>query len=262
MKHPLRKKEGSMESQRFSVEAAEVPWKSLPLDGGGEVQMQMYLKGTDGGPEAVRARISEGYKVEPHFHMAAQFQLLLEGTMEFPTFRLDAPAVHYTEHNVPYGPFVVSQGHDMFVLHTKPGGVAMMQDKERRRQANTRGREITRCAHEVEWEPMPGYQGARRKVLIPENAGPAVEIIELPPGAELTAEAPTYGRYEVILSGSARADGKELGPKGLRFVAAGEQVTPLTCGLEGATVIVMTYDQDAAQSYGGSTAEAVAAMEK
>ncbi len=71
-----------MDMQRFAVEPSEVPWKSLALDGGGEVQLQMYLKGADDGPEAIRARISEGYEVEPHFHLAAQFQLLLDGTME------------------------------------------------------------------------------------------------------------------------------------------------------------------------------------
>src|SRR5262249_28458543 len=251
-----------MDMHGFVVEPCEVSWKSLALEGGGEVQLQMYLKGADGGAEAVRARISEGYEVEPHFHLAAQFQLLLEGTMKFPTFQLDAPAVHYTEHNVPYGPFVVSRGHDMLVLHTQPGGVIMMRDKERRRQANTRGREITCCAHEVEWEPLPGHAGARRKVLIPASQGPSAEILECPAGMTFTAEAPVYGRYEVILTGSAEVDGKRLGPKGLRFVAAGEQAAPLQCGPDGATVIVLTYDQDAAASYGGSTAEVIARMEK
>jgi hypothetical protein len=251
-----------MDTHRFVIESADVPWKSLALDGGGQVQLQMYLKGAAGGPEAVRARISEGYEVEPHFHLAAQFQLLLEGSMTFPIFRLDAPAVHYTEHNVPYGPFITSKDHDMLVLHTKPGGVIMMRDKERRRQANARGRELTRCAHEVEWEPMPGYEGARRKVLIPASAGPAVEIIECPPHTELTAPTPVYGRYEVVYRGSVSADGKQLGPKGLRFIAAGETAGPLTCGPEGATVIVLTFDQDAAQSYGGSTEEVLARMEK
>lgn len=251
-----------MDTQHFVVEPAEIPWKSLALDGGGEVQLQMYLKGADDGPEAIRACISEGYEVEPHFHLAAQFQLLLDGTMEFPTFRLDAPAVHYTEHNVPYGPFTVSRGHDMLVLHTKPGGVIMMRDKERRRQANTRGREITCCAHEVDWEPLPGHAGARRKVLIPENEGPSVEVVECPPGMEFAAGVPVYGRYEVILTGSAWVDGKPLGPKSLRFVSVGEQAAPLKCGPEGATLIVLTYDQDAAQSYGGSTAEVIAEMEK
>ncbi len=251
-----------MDSQHFIVEPAAVPWKTLALDGGGETQLQMYLKGADGGPEAIRARISEGYEVEPHFHLAAQFQLLLEGSMQFPTFRLDAPAVHYTEHNVPYGPFVVSRGHEMFVLHTKPGGVVMMRDKERRRQANTRGRELTCCAHEVEWEPLPGHAGARRKVLISESAGPSAQIIECPPGMVFALEAPTYGRYEVVLNGSASAAERQLTPKSLRFVAPGEEAPPLQCGPEGATLIVLTYDQDAAESYGGSTEEAIARMEQ
>jgi hypothetical protein len=251
-----------MDSQQLIVEPTAVPWKTLALDGGGETQLQMYLKGADGGAEAIRARISEGYEVEPHFHLAAQFQLLLEGSMQFPTFRLDAPAVHYTEHNVPYGPFVVSGGHEMFVLHTKPGGVVMMRDKERRRQANTRGREISCCAHEVAWEPLPGQSGARRKVLIPASDGPSAQMIECPPGMVLTNETPTYGRYEVVLSGSASVGERQLAPKSLRFVGSGEAAPPLVCGPEGATVIVLTYDQDAAESYGGSTEEAIARMEQ
>jgi hypothetical protein len=247
-----------MDTHRFVIESSTVPWKSLAREGGGTTQIQMYLRGTDGGPEAIRAQISEGSTVEPHFHQAAQFQLLLEGTMTFPAFRLDAPAVHYTEHNVPYGPFTVSNGHDMLVLHTKPGGVVMMRDKDHRRQANTRGREITCCAHEVEWEPLPGYDSARRKVLIPPSAGVSAEIIDCPPSMELPAPAPAYGRHEVVYRGSVFVDGKQLGPKDLRFVAAGEEAVPLRCGSEGATVIVLTYDQDAAQSYGGSTEESIA----
>ena len=184
--------------------------------------------------------ISEGSTVEPHFHQAAQFQLSLEGTMTFQTFRLDAPAVHYTEHNVLYGPFTVSNGHDMLVLHTKPGRVIMMRDKVQRRQANTRGRGITRCAHEVEWEPLPGDESARRQVLIPPSAGVSAEIIECPPHMELSAPTPAYGRYEVVYRGSVFVDGKQLGPKDSRFVAAGKEAVPLRCGPEGATVIVRT----------------------
>ena len=99
-----------MDPQQCIVEPSAVPWKTLPLDGGGEAQLQLYLTGRDGGPEAIRAQISEDYTVEPHFHYAAQFQVLLEGSMAFPLVRLEAPAVHYTEHNTPYGPFTVSGG--------------------------------------------------------------------------------------------------------------------------------------------------------
>jgi hypothetical protein len=68
-----------MTGQTFTVDPTTVPWKSLTLEQGGIVELQMYLKGTDGGPEAIRAKISDGYEVEPHFHLAAQFQLLLRG---------------------------------------------------------------------------------------------------------------------------------------------------------------------------------------
>ena len=181
--------------------------------------------------------------------------------MTFPTFRLNAPAVHYTEHNVPYGPFIV-QGHDMLVLHTKPGGVVTMRDKERRREANTRGREFTCCAHEVEWEPLPGYDGARRKILIPATRGPSAEIIDCTPHMELPVPVVAYGRYEVVYQGSVFAEGKELGPKSVRFVAPGQCPASLVCGPGGATVIVLTYDEDAAHSYGGSTEEVLARMEQ
>ena len=250
-----------MDTHRFAVEPSEVPWKTLALDGGGEAQLQMYLRGEDGGPEAVRARISEGYEVEPHFHLATQFQLLLEGSMEFPTFRLNAPAVHYTERKVPYGPFKVSQ-HDMLVLHAKPAGVVMMRDKRRRYQANTRGREISCSAHEGGWEPLAGYPDVRQKVLIPAVRGPSAQLIDCPPHMEFAPGVPAYGRYEVVLSGSALVDGKSLEPKGLRFVEAGQAAPPLVCGPGGVRLIVLTFDEDAARSYGGSTQDAIQGMEE
>ncbi|MGE0827068.1 MAG: hypothetical protein AB7G75_25545 [Candidatus Binatia bacterium] len=251
-----------MATQAIAVNPASVPWRLLTLERGGSAQIQMYLPGTDGGAEAVRARIKDGYEVEPHFHLAAQFQLLLAGTMTFPTFTLAAPAVHYTEHNVPYGPFIVNGGHDMLVLHAKPGGVISMNDRERRRQANTRGRELTCCAQEVEWEPLPGHAGARHKVLIPARRGPSAEIVECPPQMELAVPMSPYGRYEVVYQGSVVVDGQELGPQGLRFVDAGQAAPPLAAGPQGATVILLSFDADAARGYGGNTEEVLARMEQ
>ena len=244
------------------VEPASLAWKTLPLDGGGEAQLQLYLTGTDGGPEAIRAQISEDYTVEPHFHYAAQFQVLLEGAMAFPLVRLDAPAVHYTEHNTPYGPFTVSAGHDMLVLHTRPGGLAVMRDKKRRWRANVRGRELTRCAHEVEWQPMPGYPHARRKLLIPPSFGPSAELVAFPAGVEFTPPVPEYGRYEVVYAGLAALLGRRLEPKALRFIPAGEQAASFTAGPEGASMIFVSFDQDANYSDAGSTQDARARMEQ
>ena len=251
-----------MDPQQCIVEPSAVPWKILPLDGGGEAQLQLYLTGRDAGPEAIRAQISEDYTVEPHFHYAAQFQVLLEGSMAFPLVRLDAPAVHYTEHNTPYGPFTVSAGHDMLVLHTRPGGLAVMRDKKRRWRANVRGRELTRCAHEVEWQPMPGYPHARRKLLIPPSFGPTAELVAFPAGVEFTPPVPEYGRYEVVYAGSAALLGRRLEPKALRFIPAGEQAASFTAGPEGVSMIFVSFDQDANYSDAGSTQDALDRMEQ
>jgi hypothetical protein len=43
-----------------------------------------------------------------------------------------------------------------------------------------------------------------------------------------------------------------LGPKDLRFVAAGEEATPRRCGLEGAMVIVRTYAMLSRSSHSAS----------
>lgn len=251
-----------MDPEQCIVEPSAVPWKTLALERGGETRLQMYLKGRDGGPEAIRAQISENYTVEPHFHYAAQFQVLLEGSMAFPLVRLEAPAVHYTEHNTPYGPFTVSGGHDMLVLHAKPGGVAVMRDKKRRWQANVRGRELTRCAHEVEWQPMPGCPHVRRKLLIPPSFGPVAELVEFPAGSEFTPPVPEYGRYEVVYSGSVVLLGEQLGPKALRFIPGGEQAAPFTAGSEGVRMIFVSFDQDANYNDAGSTQDALDRMEQ
>ena len=252
----------SPERSERVVEPAGLAWKTLALDGGGAARLQLYLTGRDGGPEAIRAQISEDYTVEPHFHYAAQFQVLLEGSMAFPLVRLDAPAVHYTEHNTPYGPFTVSGGHDMLVLHARPGGLAVMRDKKRRWQANVRGRELTRCAHELEWQPMPGFEYARRKLLIPPSFGPTAELVAFPAGVAFTPPVPEYGRYEMVYAGSASLLGGRMGPKALRFIPGGEQAAPFTAGPEGVSMIFVSFDQDAHYSEAGSTQDALAGMEQ
>ena len=61
--------------------------------------------------------------------------------------------------------------------------------------------------------------------------------------------------------GSVTVNGEYLGPNSLRFVQADEHPVPLKCGPEGATVTVLTYDQDADQSYGGSILQDMADLE-
>ena len=237
-------------TQEIVVDLSKVPWKTYR----GTYEIQVGLDGSQG-PELVRARFP-GREVEPHYHRAAQFQLLLDGNLQFPDFRMEGIAVHYTDHNVPYGPFTTSGQHDMVVVHTKPAGVQYMKNAIRdaalRKEINRTGREIHRSAGDVEWQPLPGHEGVRRKILISPDAGPAAEIVECGPGIELPESAAPFGRYEFVVKGSAYLNGSKLGLETVRFVQSTERTAALRAGSEGATFVVLTFDSDAAKSFGGS----------
>ena len=53
-----------------------------------------------------------------------------------------------------------------------------------------------------------------------------MQILECPAGAAYRGDAPAYGRYELILNGSATVDGRHLGPDSLRFVQGDEPEAP------------------------------------
>ncbi|MBI2867592.1 MAG: hypothetical protein HYX97_04580 [Chloroflexi bacterium] len=242
---------------QYIVDAAAVPWKAGATEGI-TFQCQVLLHGTDGGPEAIRFRFDPCLSVYAHMHLSSQFQLLIDGRMHFPkeTMKLRAPAVHYSDHNVPYGPFSVGDGHDMLVLHPKRGGLMTMGDKTARRQINLAGRELSARDQDVEWKPVPGYEGARCKVCLPAALGPEAVMVECPPGMEIALAAAPYGRYEVVMRDSMLIEGQLLTPPGLRHVRGDEMPPPLKAGPEGATVMLLTFDGDVLE--GGLTGQGIA----
>ena len=94
----------------YIVDSANAPWKRSSTEGV-EFACQVLLSGEDGGPEALRFRFDDCPSVYAHMHLTSQFQLLLNGAMDFPrgVKHLEALALHYTDHNMPYGPFAVSR---------------------------------------------------------------------------------------------------------------------------------------------------------
>jgi hypothetical protein len=95
-------------------------------------------------------------------------------------------------------------------------------------------------------------------VLIPESAGVSAQIVACPPGTALPETPAPYGRYEFVIAGTAIREGNHLGPECVRFVCGAEQPVPLVAGAEGATFLVVTFDEDAAVSYGGGIVEDMA----
>ena len=122
--------------QQYIVDSANAPWKRSATEGI-TFACQVLLSGDDGGPEALRFRFDDCPSVYAHMHLTSQFQLLLGGSMDFPrgVKHLEALAIHYTDHNMPYGPFAVSRAHEMLVLHPRAGGIISMANHDARRQS-------------------------------------------------------------------------------------------------------------------------------
>ncbi len=111
-------------AQGIVIDLAKAPWETTPGKNGVTYLTPLGLDGSEG-PELVRLR-AVGHESDPHYHTGAQFQIFLDGYAQFPDFRLEAVAVHYTDHHVPYGPF--SGDHDMIVVHAKPAGRRAMKE--------------------------------------------------------------------------------------------------------------------------------------
>jgi hypothetical protein len=241
----------------YVVDAANAPWKRSASEGVA-FACQVLLSGEDGGPEALHFRFDDCPSVYGHMHLTSQFQLLLRGAMDFPrgVKHLEALAIHYTDHNVPYGPFAVSGGHDMLVLHPKAGGIIPMANADARRRINLRGRIFASVMAESEWRPLPGVDHSTFQFMMPPDFGPAAVVVRAPAHAALTMPAPEFGRYEVVLDGSVIMEGQDIRPPGFRYVRGEQAAEPLMTGGEGASVAFLTFDRDALE--GGITGEGLA----
>jgi hypothetical protein len=250
----------------YIVEPAATPWRDGQI-ANIKFKCQILLSGADGGPEALRFRFDACPSIFAHMHLTSQFQLLLRGRMDFPksTMKLRGIAVHYTDHNFPYGPFGVADDHDMLVLHPRQGGLIEMADREARRQINLKGRHFHSCVTDIPWTTLPEFGGNRLKLLIPPVSGPSAVMIECPPGGRISLPAAPEGRYEVVIAGSASIFGRALVSSAFRYVRHDTGVAPLEAGPDGSTLMLLAFDEDARE--GGLTGDrlstaAAAAMER
>jgi hypothetical protein len=253
--------------QSYIVDVASVPWKRSETRGL-HFACQVLLSGEDGGPEAVRFRFDDCPSVYAHMHLTSQFQLLLNGAMDFPrgVKHLEALAIHYTDHNMPYGPFAVSGGHDMLVLHPRAGGIISMANLDARRKIHLGGRLFAALAGDTEWRPLPNAGHSHFKFLMPPDFGPAAVLVKAPPHAALGMPPAEFGRYEVVVEGSALIEGREIVAPGVRYTRGDAAAEPLVTGSEGASVAFLTFDKDALEGGVGDeglareAAEAMASM--
>lgn len=207
--------------------------------------LKSLADGVDGGIRATLSMQPAGFVNPAHFHDSNQFQVVLEGSVKFPTHNMIAPAVHYSDHGAPYGPFVVGPDFKMAIIRTRQAKQIYMSDREGRKQRNPSGREIFGQASDVEWEPAADQPiGAEVKTLFAPAAvaGPSAELLRFPAGAEIKSKAAPHGQYHVVLDGTILLDGTEFASYSMRYSAGESAPRTLVAGSGGATVIVLTFD--------------------
>jgi len=243
--------------EEYVIDPALIAWKKGETEGL-SFSYQVLLDGANGGPEAIRFRFDPCPSVYAHMHLTSQFQLLLSGCMQMPrrSLNLLPVSIHYTDHNTPYGPFSVSPGHDMLVLHPKRGGLISMAHIAARRQINLAGRLLVGAINENRWTTGADSHDVEVQMVMPRAEGPGADAFSLSPGSLTPVEQSAFGRYEVVLKGSVTCSGRELRTPGLRFVRGVEVAEPMVARSDGAVIVVLTFDADAEE--GGLNGEGLA----
>src|SRR5215813_2042018 len=98
----------------------------------------------------------QGFENIAHFHTAPQFQIVLEGSVSFPTHELTAPAVHYADAFSPYGPFVVGEGFKIMVVRPWRAKKYNMKDRSTRGLRNPYGRNMYAQGRELFGQSIEG----------------------------------------------------------------------------------------------------------
>ncbi len=243
-----------MAVREYVFDEHAVPWKEpdRPDRQNAGFLTKMLADGVDGRPWMAVTIQPEGFKNPAHFHTEAQFQVLLDGGITFPAHPLEAIAIHYSDGYTPYGPFLLGDlGCKFAVLRVRDSEQIFMSDAEGRKRRNPHGREIFgRSPKDAAWEkPLDTLPGVRRKILLGTEGEktPQAQIWRCAPNVVLHRREAPFGEFGLLLTGGARSGNREMNPGFVRFVIGDDPPTPLHCGEEGATWLILTFDEAAAE---------------
>jgi hypothetical protein len=215
----------------------------------GPAYNKKFADGKEGRPNGFTFLLPEGFQSEAHFHTECQFQVALDGEMEFPNHPISAIGVHYTDANTAYGPFVCKTKCYGATLRPRRTSTSLrMAYKENRKVRNPYGREFVGVAEAVPWEDLSGDPGARRKVIFGGDGGPAAHLYQYAPGVKVDLPPAPHGQWQILVGGGARIGADDLKPYSMRYIVGTDQPSAFIAGLQGVTWLFLTYDEAADKS--------------
>ena len=206
-------------------------------------------------PMAFLVEKDAGAVVKPHFHIADQYQVVVQGGGSLGKHAIGTVAVHYTDAYSAYGPIVADErGVSWFTLRNTWDFGAKYMPEHRAELRDAR----SKIAHrEATCGPLPPLSVAELAAL---NAVKSEAVIEetadglgtwrytVPAGQSVTGPAPSTGggQYWLVSAGSASAPGGDLlPPQSLVFVGPDEAASVMTAGPGGADLICMQFPRRA-----------------
>lgn len=218
---------------------------TLPADAAPPAEDEIY-------PMAFLVEQDPAKVVQPHWHQADQFQVVVDGKAKMGTHDVEGVAVHFTSRFSAYGPIAASEkGVHYFTLRNgfDPGAKYMPGARQELRARRTTPH------REAVVDPAPSTApGQLAQIVAPactpvmpmEDDGLGAWRYRLPPGAALTGPDPALGRGQnwLVLSGGVTRDDaatEQLGTFACLFVFPDDPSLALHAGAEGAELLCMQY---------------------
>lgn len=204
-------------------------------------------------PVAFLVEKNPGAVVEPHYHEAEQFQVVVAGSGRMGLHKLDGVAVHYTGPYSSYGPIVAAEdGLQWFTLRNGYDHGARYMPAERLGLREGRARH----QHREAAVDVPGVLSAAELARLTETTGEEVLALEadgmgawryrLPPGAAVSGPAPDTGggQFWLVLEGSVTVEaGQSLPRHSCVFVAPDAAAARPVAGAQGAEILCMQFSR-------------------
>lgn len=197
-------------------------------------------------PMAFLVEQDPGCVAPAHFHQADQFQVVVAGEGRLGTHDVAPVTVHFTGKYSPYGPLVASPtGLHYFTLRNgwDPGARYMQEDRAVLRHVpGRRHREAVAAPR-----PMSARRDAAapscESLLAPSGDGLLALRYVLPAEAGATGPDPARGngQYWVVIAGTLRHDGAELGPRSCLFLSPDESALTIAAGSDGVEVLALQF---------------------
>lgn len=204
-------------------------------------------------PQAFLVEQRPHWKLQAHFHMRHQFQVVVRGGGLLGRHAVEPYAIHYASAHSGYGPLLAGdEGLAYLTLRAVSDTAAWYLPDER---AQLKLRIPKQQLHAAPSSTLPqeqlrGLAGPQLETLIAQDAGGlAAWLLRLP--AEDRAPAPAGaqaggGRFYVVMKGSLQVAGDEL--EGLAAIFVGRDDTlDLQAGAQGAEVLVLQFPAVALQ---------------